>query len=87
MKIVRHRWSKLQTALYQIIDPNIKFQIHCVAYPMRSKTGYANDDMPRYWITIGKKNHMGLSPNIHQRRTERTVLSLDGRYIRYFLLN
>lgn len=22
---------------------------------MRSKTGYANDDMPRYWITIGKK--------------------------------
>ena len=55
MKIVRHRWSKLQTALYQIIDPNIKFQIHCVAYPMRSKTGYANDDMPRYWITIGKK--------------------------------
>lgn len=23
---------------------------------MRSKTGYANDDMPRYWITIGKKS-------------------------------
>lgn len=55
MKIVRHRWSKLQTALYQIIDPNIKFQIHCVAYPMRSKTGHADSTVPRYWITIGKE--------------------------------
>lgn len=55
MKTVRHRWSKLQTALYRIIDPKVGFQIHCVAYPMRSKTGYADSTVPRYWITIRKE--------------------------------
>lgn len=51
------RWSKLQTALYNIIDPAIDFQMHCAAYPMRTKTGWASvaqHDVPRYWITIGK---------------------------------
>lgn len=57
MRIRYRPWSKLQTALYRIIDPNVGFQIHCVTYPMRSKTGYANDNMPRYWITIGKKSY------------------------------
>jgi len=48
-------WSKLQSALYKIISPAVDFQIHCVAYPMRSKNGYANESVPRYWITIGKE--------------------------------
>ena len=47
------RWSKLQKELYQIIDPTIDFQIHCVAYPMKSR--YGNTDLPRYWITLGKE--------------------------------
>ncbi len=47
------RWSKLQKDLYLIIDPTIDFQIHCVAYPMRSR--YGNTDLPRYWITLGKE--------------------------------
>lgn len=47
------KWSKLQKELYLIIDPEIDFQIHCVAYPMRSR--YGNTDLPRYWITLGKE--------------------------------
>lgn len=47
------KWSKLQKELYLIIDPEIGFQIHCVAYPMRSR--YGNTDLPRYWITLGKE--------------------------------
>lgn len=46
-------WSKLQKELYLIIDPTIDFQIHCVAYPMRSQ--YGNTALPRYWITLGKE--------------------------------
>lgn len=47
-------WSTLQKSLYGIIVPEVDFQIHCVAYPMRSKTGWAYESVPRYWITIGK---------------------------------
>ena len=47
------RWSKLQKELYLIIDPMIDFQIHCSAYPMRSR--YGNTDLPRYWITLDKE--------------------------------
>lgn len=54
----RRRWSKLQKALYNIIDKEMDFQMHCVAYPMRSRThtGWApvgNNSSPRFWITIG----------------------------------
>lgn len=49
------RWSKLQTALYGMIAPELDFQIHCVAYPMKSKSGYAHESVARYWITIGKE--------------------------------
>lgn len=47
------RWSKLQKALYSIIDPSTKFEIHCVAYPMRAQR--SNNCVPRYWVTIDKK--------------------------------
>jgi hypothetical protein len=46
-------WSKLQKEIYDLISPDIKFQIHCVAYPMRSQ--YGSTDLPRYWITLGKE--------------------------------
>ena len=44
------RWSKLQSRLYSIIDPEIDFQIHCVSYRMQSQRG--STDLPRYWITL-----------------------------------
>ena len=47
-----HPWSKLQRLVYQVVSPEIKFQIHCCAYPMHSPHGTA--DVPRYWITLGK---------------------------------
>lgn len=48
-------WSKLQKALYDIIAPEVEFQIHCVAYPIRSKIGWGHESAPRVWITIGKE--------------------------------
>jgi hypothetical protein len=47
------RWSKLQKEIYDLISPDIKFQIHCAVYPMRSQRG--STDLPRYWITLGKE--------------------------------
>lgn len=46
-------WSKLQKELYQVIDKRIDFQIHCVAYRMKSQRG--STDLPRYYITVGKE--------------------------------
>jgi len=46
-------WSKLQREVNKLIDKNIKFQIHCVAYRMDSQRG--SSDIPRYWITLGKE--------------------------------
>ena len=53
------KWSKLQKALYNIVDPDIKFQIHCSVFWTNSswvtKTGKGRPSVPRYWITIGKE--------------------------------
>jgi hypothetical protein len=48
----RH-WSKLQRKIYDLISCDIHFQIHCVAYPIRSQCGSTN--LPRYWITLDKE--------------------------------
>ena len=48
-----HPWSKLQRELYKLISDDIKFQIHCVAYPMDSV--YGSTDLPRYWITLDRE--------------------------------
>ncbi len=47
------RWSKLQSALYRVIDPSIRFQIQCRVVRMGSS--YGSTDLPRYWITLGKE--------------------------------
>lgn len=49
------RWSKLQKRLYNLIDPSLDFQIHCVLYEMSSKNGYHGSKLPRYFVTIGKE--------------------------------
>ena len=46
-------WSKLQRDLYKLVDKDVNFQIHCVAYRMDSQYGRTN--LPRYWITLGKE--------------------------------
>ena len=48
------RWSKLQSRVYNIIDPALNFQIHCALYEMNSNNEYHGSKLPRYWITIGK---------------------------------
>lgn len=47
------RWSKLQSALYRITDPSIRFQIQCRV--VRMSSSYGRTDLPRYWITLGKQ--------------------------------
>ena len=49
-----NRWSKLQSRLYNIIDPEINFQLHCSLYEMNSKDGWHGSKLPRYFITIDK---------------------------------
>ena len=47
------RWSKLQKELYKLMTDEINFQIHCIAYPMRSQYGSTN--LPRYYISLNKE--------------------------------
>ncbi len=47
------RWSKLQKAIYNLMDRSDNFQIHCRAYRMPKSQSYS-PQIPRYWITIGK---------------------------------
>lgn len=49
------RWSKLQSRLYNLMDPAINFQIHCVLYEMNSNDGWHGNKLPRYFITIEKE--------------------------------
>lgn len=46
-------WSKLQSALYNLMDRSDNFQIHCVAYRMPNSCSHT-PQIPRYWITVGK---------------------------------
>lgn len=48
------QWSKLQTRLYNLIDPKIDFQIHCAVYEMNSNDGWHGNKLPRYFITVDK---------------------------------
>ena len=55
-------WSKLQKDLYNIIDKQSKFQMHCSVYKTKSawnagqKSGVSKkkEAIPRYWITVGQ---------------------------------
>lgn len=46
----KHPWSKLQKRLYLLVDPRIRFQVHCRLVRMQSQRG--STDLPRYWITL-----------------------------------
>jgi hypothetical protein len=57
-------WSKLQREIYNLLMPDVKLQIHCVAYRMASaqknnkRAGVnwgGNTLLPRYWITLERE--------------------------------
>lgn len=48
-------WSKLQTRLYNLIEPSLKFQIHCMTYEMNSNDGWHSTRLPRLFITVDKE--------------------------------
>src|SRR5947209_4616107 len=39
--------------IYNLLLPELEMQIHCAAYPMRSRRG--STDLGRYWITLGRE--------------------------------
>lgn len=53
-------WSKLQKQLYKIMDPTVKFQMHCSVFKTKSawnagqKAGISKkkESIPHYWITV-----------------------------------
>lgn len=47
------QWSKLQKRVYDLIAPDIDFQIHCGVYRMQSQRG--GTGLPRYWIALEKE--------------------------------
>ncbi|MDM8120357.1 hypothetical protein QUV58_05960 [Succinatimonas hippei] len=49
------RWSKLQKRIYNILDPNINLQIHCITYLNDCWYGPRTRVIPRYFITLNKK--------------------------------
>ena len=49
------RWSKLQSRLYHLMDPQVGFQIHCALYEMNSNDGRHTYKLPRYFITINQE--------------------------------
>ena len=55
----KRRWSKLQKALYNIVDPDMKFEIHCSVFWKRScwlsKKNRGKEYVPRFWITLKKE--------------------------------
>jgi hypothetical protein len=49
------KWSKLQKALYNIVDPNVNFQIKCSVFKTSTSWyGYGRPYVPRFWVTIEK---------------------------------
>ena len=63
------RWSKLQSRLYNLMDPTVGFQIHTVLYEMNSNDGYHGSKLPRYFITIGKKIIFDFPKDFPEART------------------
>ncbi len=44
------RWSKLQKRIYNILDPKLDLQIHCVVY---RHDGFCGEEyVPRYFVTL-----------------------------------
>ena len=46
------RWSKLQSKIEALFDPEISLRIRCSIYRMQS--AYGGTDLPRYYVTLGK---------------------------------
>lgn len=44
-------WSQIQRKLYDLIDPNLKLQVHCAVYPGGGRT--CLNGIPRFWVKLG----------------------------------
>lgn len=44
-------WSQIQRKLYDLIDPNLKLQVHCAVYPGGGRT--CLNSIPRFWVKLG----------------------------------
>ncbi len=76
-------WSKLQSRLYNLIDENLNFQIHCIVYPMHSERGPTG--LPRYWITLDKNIIWDYPKQFVDKKLKKTESSKLIHTIRIFL--
>ena len=44
-------WSQIQRKLYDLIDPNLKLQVHCAVDPGGGRT--CLNGIPRFWVKLG----------------------------------
>lgn len=47
-------WSQIQRKLYDLIDPNLKLQVHCAVYPGGGRT--CLNGIPRFWVKLVAKS-------------------------------
>jgi len=53
--VTMRKWSKLQKALYNIVDSDMNFQIQCSVFKTNTSWyGKGRAYVPRFWITIDK---------------------------------
>ena len=48
-------FSKLKNQIENLFAPELKMKFCCSAYPMRSKTGYASNFIPRFYLKMDKE--------------------------------
>jgi hypothetical protein len=49
------RFSKLKKQIENLFEPDLNMEFCCNSYPMRSRTGYAHNSIPRFYIKLGKE--------------------------------
>ena len=47
-------FSKLKKQIENLFDPALDMEFCCSAYPMRAKTGYAQNSITRFYVRLGK---------------------------------
>jgi len=48
------RFSKLKKQIESLFEPSLKLEFCCNAYPMKTKTGYAHNSIPRFYVKLNK---------------------------------
>jgi len=48
-------FSKLKNQIENLFEPSLKIEFCCNSYPMKTKTGYAHNSIPRFYVKLNKE--------------------------------